>query len=238
MDIVTISDPHGHQPKLPKGDLLLSAGDISMLGRYSEVKKHVNWLKSKKQRYKMGIVETCGNHDFLFEDWREGLPKTKRGVELERNFAQAKKLYEDAGIHLLMDEEIIINGIKIYGSPASPEFHNWAFNYQRGEIGEKVWSKIPNDVQILITHGPPYGLGDLCRGGHVGCQALLERIKNLPDLKLHIFGHIHEGAGHYWFQNKLFVNASVLDEYYNGFNDIQIIEWPNLKIRRFPDEYV
>lgn len=238
MDIVTIADSHNNKPRLPGGDLLIHAGDLTMMGTRREVKQSIQWLGDlAKNKYEHGVVLVPGNHDFLFEDWREGLPKSKRGQEIERDFAQAKEWCDQYGVRLLMNESVEIEGIKIFGSPEQPWFHDWAFNVQRGEIGLH-WAKIPSDVQLLITHGPPFGIGDLCPGGHVGCAALLERIKDLQDLKVHIFGHIHEGAGNSWFNNKLFVNASVLDGRYNGYEDIQVIEWPSLKVRSYPDEYV
>lgn len=238
MDIVAISDSHDNKPRLPDGDLLIHSGDLTMMGTRRQVKQSIQWLGDlARNKYKHGVVYVPGNHDFLFEDWREGLPKVKKGMEIERDFAQAKEWCDKYGVRLLMNESVEIEGVKIYGSPEQPWFHDWAFNIHRDVIGLH-WAKIPDDVQILITHGPPFGIGDLCPGGHVGCQALLERIKDLKDLKMHIFGHIHEGAGHSWFQNKLFVNASVLDGRYNGYEDIQVIEWPELKVRSYPDEYV
>jgi len=239
LKIAAISDTHNETPKMPKGaDVLIHAGDLTMMGREFEVRKSIDWLKSLKKRYKKGIILVPGNHDFLFEDWREGLPKTKRGMELERNFALAKQLCDDAGIILLMDQSVEIEGVKIYGSPYSLRFHDWAFNLSPMDSA-LFWAKnIPKDTNVLVTHGPPFGIGDLCRGGHVGDSALLELIKSLPDLKMHIYGHIHEGSGVHWFNNKLFINASALNEYYQGFNDIHVVSYPSLNIRRFPDESV
>lgn len=208
------------------------------MGSKKEVKAAIQWLGDlAKNKYEHGVILVPGNHDFLFEANAPGLPQSKRGYEIQRDPEQAKEWCDKYGVDLLMDQAMEVEGIRIYGSPVQPWFHDWAFNVQRHEIA-KVWDKIPLNVQILITHGPPYGIGDLCRGGNVGCQAMLERIKLLSDLKLHIFGHIHEGAGVHWFNNKMFVNASVLDGWYNGYNPIQVIEWPNLKVEKFPDESV
>lgn len=239
MKIVCISDTHNHKPKLPPdGDLLIHSGDLTMQGSKDEVRKGIDWLSDlAKHKYEHGVLLIPGNHDFYFEPDAPHLPKTKFGRTIERNAKAAREMCGNANVQLLMDEATEVAGVKIYGSPVSPWFHDWAFNVQRNVIGQ-VWEKIPDNTQLLITHGPPYGLGDLCRGGNVGCQALLERIKLLKDLKVHVFGHIHEGAGEHWFNNKLFVNASVLDGYYNGYNEIITVNWPDLKIEKFPDREI
>ena len=61
---------------------------------------------------------------------------------------------------MLIDEEFTLNGIKFYGSPRTPEFFDWAFMYKRGKKAELIWSNIPDDTDILITHGPPKGILD------------------------------------------------------------------------------
>lgn len=238
MKIVAISDSHNQKPKLPDGDLLIHSGDLTMLGSKKEVKAAIQWLGDlAKNKYEHGVILVPGNHDFYFEPDAPGLPKFKRGYEIERNAVQAREWCEKYGVDLLMNASMEVEGIKIYGSPVQPWFHDWAFNSHRDVIGQ-FWANIPLATQLLITHGPPFGIGDLCRQGHVGCAALMERIKLMADLKLHIFGHIHEGAGIHWFNNKMFVNASLLDAWYNGFNPIHVIEWPNLNVEKFPDESI
>lgn len=239
MKIVCISDSHNQKPKLPPdGDLLIHSGDLTMMGTLSEVERSIQWLgEIAKNKYDHGVILVPGNHDFLFEKFEPGMKTNKGGFKIEREPELARKLCEKYGVDLLIDESMEVEGIKIYGSPIQPWFHDWAFNVDRSKIG-LVWEKIPDDTQILITHGPPYGIGDLCRGGNVGCAALLERIKLLKEFKLHICGHIHEGAGHSWFNNKLFINASVLDGHYNGFNDILTVDYPSLQVDKFEDKYI
>jgi len=55
----------------------------------------------------------------------------------------------------VQDSSINIEGIKIYGSPWQPSYHDWAFNLERGEAIRKKWDLIPGDTDVLITHGPP-----------------------------------------------------------------------------------
>lgn len=75
-----------------------------------------------------------------------------------------------------------------------PEFGGWAFNLERGQSCQDKWDLIPSDVDILVTHGPPIGHGDLCRGGgRAGCVQLLQTVQERVRPKYHVFGHIHEG---------------------------------------------
>jgi hypothetical protein len=40
-----------------------------------------------------------------------------------------------------------------------------------------VWDKIPADTDVLITHGPPYGILDLTYDDEkVGCEELMKVI--------------------------------------------------------------
>ena len=75
-----------------------------------------------------------------------------------------------------------------------PEFCSWGFNLPRGDPCLEKWQKIPSNVDILMTHGPPIGHGDLCTGGNrAGCVDLLREVQYRIRPKYHVFGHIHEG---------------------------------------------
>ncbi|HXN74932.1 MAG TPA: hypothetical protein VN855_00385, partial [Candidatus Acidoferrum sp.] len=119
------------------------------------------------------------------------------------------------GIFLLNDSGIEVEGIKIWGSPVQPFFHDWAFNRRRGAEIKKHWDLIPEDTEILVTHGPPLGILDVTirNGEHVGCADLMDKIL-ISQIKLHTFGHIHEGHGYKYQDGRVFVNASVLDSRY------------------------
>lgn len=93
----------------------------------------------------------------------------------------------------LEDSGIEIFGIKIYGSPWVP-IHSMGFNVERGAALLDIWNKIPDDTDILVTHGPPLGFGDLTAArNHVGCCELLSTIRERVKPKFNIFGHVHEG---------------------------------------------
>ena len=188
--IVCISDTHGQHKKLklPEGDILIHAGDICAgRGSRNEVEKFNEWLGELNYSH---IICIAGNHDFPLVHYHE-----------EAHEIMSNCIY-------LKDEEVVIDGIKFYGSPWQPWFHSWAFNLQRGPEIAKKWAMIPDDTDILITHGPPYGYGDETMwSGHVGCRDLLDRI-NIVKPKVNIFGHIHEGYGVYNSDNTTFINAS------------------------------
>lgn len=188
-------------------DMIIHAGDISMRGTAYEVENFLKWFSNLPYKYKIMI---SGNHDFLFE----------------KESSLAKELLEKyPEIIYLESSEVVIEGIKIYGEPRQPFFHNWAFNVERGEKIKEFWDKIPDDTEILIIHGPPYDILDMTSyGGTVGCVDLANRIKELKNLKLCVFGHIHEDAGYLFKDGVHFVNASVLNLRYQLQNKPMIFE--------------
>ncbi len=181
MKIFAISDTHGRheQVQIPEGtDMLIHAGDFSNVKspamNHNEVNLFLIWLEQQSVKYKVIIA---GNHD----------------TSIESRFI-TKNDFKNRGIIYLEHELVEIEGIKIFGSPYTPEFHNWAFNRSRNKLG-KIWDSIPDDTDILITHGPPKGILDSAARGknlneHVGCSALLKRVLKIQP-KIHIMGHIH-----------------------------------------------
>lgn len=189
MRIVCLSDTHGlhAQVEVPEGDILLHGGDLTRMGLLEQLAEAANWLRGLPHRHKVLIA---GNHDFCLEQQPE----------------KARKLL--GGLTYLEDEFCYCEGLKIYGSPWQPWFHDWAFNLRRGEPLRKVWRKIPQDTDIVVTHGPPQGILDRCYDGReVGCQDLLERLEVVQP-RLHVFGHIHEAYGQKQVGETLYVNAS------------------------------
>jgi Icc-related predicted phosphoesterase len=194
--IVTISDTHSlHQDvSVPEGDVLIHAGDLSREGTLEEVKQFNDWLKGLTHEYKILVP---GNHDFCFED--------------PRRRDRARDLLTEA--QCLIDDDLTIEGVRFWGAPWQPKFFDWAFNRERGRSLRKKWSLVPEDVDVLVTHGPPRGIGDrVAQGDRVGCFELRKRVFEVqPDY--HVFGHIHEGYGRYAQQGVEFLNASVCDVY-------------------------
>lgn len=206
MLITVISDTHGKHEQLelpPVTDMIIHAGDFSNVGRLPEIQSFLDWYTTLPHAYKLLVG---GNHDFL----------------LERSPAIFQSLLPDNIIYL-ENEAIEIEGIRFWGSPITPFFFNWAFNRHRGPKIQRYWNKIPEDVDVLITHGPPKGFGDVTvRGDVVGCEDLLDRVLEVKP-KYHIYGHIHEGYGIYPTKHTTFVNASNMDEKYQMVNKAVVL---------------
>ena len=216
--IVLISDTHNkhNQIVLPEGNILVHSGDFSGMGKKSEVKSFFKWITKQAKIFEQ-VVFIAGNHELSFEDkasWVdemiEGLPKN---------------------VHYLEDSEVVIDGVKFYGTPWQPEFYNWAFNLKRGLPLAEKWALIPEDTDFLITHGPPKYMCDYMPWDliNIGCQDLLDRIMFVKP-KLNVFGHIHCGYGYKEYEGVLFVNASICTEEYVASNKPIVIEYKEGKI--------
>lgn len=207
MRILCISDLHQKQNRLEliQSDVLIIAGDICSSGEIWQMENFAKWLKQQSNKFSKAII-VAGNHDWCF------MKNRLLCLDVLKDAVGDKFVY-------LEDSEIIIDGIKFYGSPWQPEFSRWAFNMPRGDSLKNIWSNIPDDVQVLITHGPPHGIGDLVNNTHAGCMDLLNRVTKLNDLFLHVFGHIHSGNGHYVsdaMRTVNFCNAAVCSENYEA----------------------
>ncbi len=137
-----------------------------------------------------------------------------------------KDLLRDFSINYLQDEGIEIDGVKFWGTPWQPEFCNWAFNLPRGKQIREKWDLIPDDTDVLITHGPPYSILDSINDGcpPLGCQDLLETVVERVNPRVHVFGHIHGGHGEEDRQGTKYINASLLDESYGVTHTLTEIE--------------
>lgn len=224
MRIVAISDTHSQHKAvtddLPGGDLLIHAGDWTSGGYKFEIKDFLKWIHNRTFDFDY-VTYIAGNHDRLVED----SPSKFRELLNE-------KFPNKHSIKYLQDEEIEVDfmndeKVKIYGSPWQPEFHDWAFNLKRGgdEIWEK-WQAIPEDTDILVTHGPPFSRLDLSLYGHrnVGCELLNMRVQTIKP-KIHIFGHVHSSYGYSFDGNTHYINACVLNEQYKYKNKPIVFDW-------------
>ena len=210
--IVFISDTHGKHKllekrfTLPTGDIIVHAGDISGVGHDWQVNEFYNWFKGLDQ-YKHKIL-VAGNHDFLFEN----------------NPTLAKELLPD-NIHYLEDNGVELMGINFWGSPVTPPFFDWAFNRPETTL-KKHWEAVPDNTDVLITHGPPHKILDkVARGGdNVGSPSLFDEIVGRIKPKVHVFGHIHETYGQKEYDGIKFINASNLNLGYDVTNKPIVIE--------------
>lgn len=207
MKIAFISDTHSKHAEvnLPQADMIIHAGDISSRGRPAEVIEFLNWFSALPYQHKIFVG---GNHDFM----------------LERNEKEFLRMLPDNCTYL-RNEGITIEGIHIWGSPVTPWFFDWAFNRRRGSDIKRYWDRIPPETDILITHGPPYGILDkTAQGDHAGCEELMDAIKRVSP-GIHVFGHIHEAYGKEEKTGTLFLNASVLDLSYKMTHEPHVINW-------------
>ena len=217
MKIVCISDTHNyhHDVDVPDGDVLIHAGDFTLTGSLGEVVEFNEWLGTLDHTYKIIIA---GNHDRCLGDRGTlGLKIFTNGIYLERS-------------------GLDIDGIKFWGAPMTPAFRGMrgglTFYTNNDKEAKGVWRGMPKKLDVLITHGPPYGIldevakydyGQTFRVGepttvHCGDGMLASKvIANKP--KYHVFGHIHEGYGKFKTDyGTKFINCSVVNASYNVVN--------------------
>ncbi|KAH8147033.1 uncharacterized protein LAJ45_08832 [Morchella importuna] len=206
--VVCVSDTHNSSPKygifkVPPGDVLIHAGDMTNQGSYSELKRSAEWIGDCPHEVKLVIA---GNHD---------------GVTLDPEFLkefgddfhnQAPQSYAD-NLALFTSPEAVAKGIvylnhefktitlkdgrtfNVFGSPWAPKCGLWGFGYSEApSLQSSMWKGIPLDTDILITHGPPKYHLDGPLSTSSGCEHLRQAIWTIRPL-LHVFGHIHQSRG-------------------------------------------
>jgi calcineurin-like phosphoesterase family protein len=213
MRLILISDTHGKHKVftdeinelITPDSVLIHCGDFTVTGKEREVRKFNGWIGDIDLPTERKLV-CAGNHELTFDRHDGGRYKSmlSRCTYLE-------------------DESVNIDGFQFYLSPWSPYFCDWAFGYfpDRAEL---VWDRVPDDTDILISHGPPKYILDRCDNGNVGCDVLgyhvAERVRPL----IHAFGHIHEGYGQVKVGNTHYINASLLDGSYDPINKPIVVE--------------
>lgn len=210
MRVVAISDTHERHGQIvvPNGDVLICAGDISHNGKPDAVFAFLSWMNRQPHPNKILVA---GNHDFYFERTN---PATvaKRVAE----FAPTVTYLQDSGVG--------VEGMKVWGSPWQPVFFDWAFNLKRGKALAAKWALIPDDTDILVTHGPPFETLDVVPSGRrVGCEMLAARLSVLS-VRLHVFGHIHHSYGAVERDGRVSVNAAICDERYRAVNAPVVVD--------------
>lgn len=204
MKIVFISDTHREENKvkIPECDILIHAGDFDIRD-LEDLERLNGWFYNQPAKR---IVWIGGNHDFYLEKI------SKESIQVIVNSA----IY-------LENSSVIIEGLKIWGTPYSVQYENWAYMLNDNALRE-IWKMIPDDTDIVISHSPPHGILDLTDGGcNAGSLSLLNRIKEIKP-KLHVFAHIHEGYGKYTDYVTDFINASQMSSTYDLENKPIILE--------------
>lgn len=207
MRVTLLSDTHNKHSQVTgdmlDGQLVIHAGDISSMGYEHEIEDFCRWYDKLNYDHKVFIA---GNHDWGFQD------NVERTNQILNSFKTIDYLQDD-WIKVGDDEKMV----KIYGTPWQPEFYNWAFNLPKNgiELAAK-WEAIPEDTDILVTHGPAFGILDTVigiRNDNLGCELLTKRIEIVKP-KIHVCGHIHTGYGYVFKDGTHFFNAAVLNEDY------------------------
>jgi len=192
VDLVILGDTHElhREVEVPAGDVLLFTGDLTMFSkRLSAIEDFDDWLGELPHRWKLVVP---GNHEFFLE-----------------SDPGRRSLVSNA--HVLIDEAVTVEGLKIYGSPVTP-LSGGAFCKPSPADRVRHWAQIPGDVNVLIVHGPPYGILDRSPGQreHMGDPELMARVKQLPNLRLLCCGHVHGGFGMVERDGVLYVNAALM----------------------------
>lgn len=214
MKICIISDTHTKHKfvdlKNIEADVIIHCGDMTSNGGIQAIQEFMNWFSNLEQfKHKICIA---GNHDWLFE----------------RANIRAREVVPENVIYL-EDEEVVIDEIKFYGTPVQKIFFNWAFNRPEAILANH-WKAIPDNTDVVITHSPPYGIGDYVPDGHQGSPSLYMEIVKRIKPKILTYGHIHEGYGIKVIDNITFINASNLDGEYQCVNPPILVEIINKKV--------
>jgi Icc-related predicted phosphoesterase len=211
LKLVFVSDTHGLHDQLvmPDGDILVHCGDATNRGTVPEFARFNQWCQLMRKKYRR-VIYCGGNHDALLE----------RSPDLVRSML--------LGVDVLVDQAIEVEGLVFYGSPWTPAFLNWHFQLYTPEQAQETWERIPDHVDVLVTHGPVHGILDNVMERvpdrepdgsetwrtvvrHVGCPALFARVMRVRPL-LHACGHVHCHPGQFFYDGVHFLNASMLDD--------------------------
>jgi Icc-related predicted phosphoesterase len=211
MKLICLSDTHGNHRKitLPKGDILIFAGDMTYKGDVNDVIDFNNWLGELN----IPVFLTAGNNDLSLD------PKHNKDA------LEVQKLLTNG--NLLLDKSISINKIKFHFSPASRRWASPAFSLESAEQAKRCWAKIPKDTDVLVTHGPAYGILDLApeNTGDIpqGCPVLRDWIERYKP-KYHIHGHIHSNQGtNYGIITSINVSIASSDVNHSEFKNIPTV---------------
>lgn len=203
LKLVLLSDTHElhREVDVPAGDILIHAGDFTMFSKSMKAIEDFNdWLGELPHRHKIIVP---GNHEFFLEA-----------------DASRRSLLSNATI--LINEGIDVHGLRLWGTPVTPLYGS-AFGLSSPEDRKRLCGQIPEDTDILISHGPPFGILDSApdSGLHAGCRELADAVTRLRP-KLHVFGHVHGAYGMFQTEHTTFVNASLLG-FHGGLDNSPLV---------------
>lgn len=223
MRIYAISDQHGEFPEVPACDLLIVAGDqcpdvFKGVSARNSPERQREWFKDAWLDWRgtldiPHVVMTWGNHDYCGE-------QDINNTVVSFTDANGKVTYS------VIDDEVEINGLRIYCTPWSNQFFHWAFMQAPKDLA-KIYDEIPEGIDILVSHQPPFGYGSKCiyvdpytgyrKTEEVGSRELTQRIREVTPRAV-ICGHVHSGYGTYTMDGIPVYNVAVVDERYRLVN--------------------
>lgn len=235
---VAISDTHSlhhRMREIPKGDVLIHAGDFTLFADDEQVADFNHWLGTLPHKHKLVIA---GNHDFLFDD--QWIAKAENKAFWEKGTQKLSNMHSTVrgmltNCQYIRDEKVVVDGVTIYATPAQPPLagHDWAFCCRPDEL-QVAYAKIPVGIDVLLTHSPPYGHGDRtvnCQ--RYGCKLLLDAVKRVRP-KFHVFGHVHDGYGVTEEDGTIFINASTTTTFYHPYHAPIVFDVPKRCLRWCP----
>jgi Icc-related predicted phosphoesterase len=200
-DFCFISDIHENfDIDINPCDFLVCSGDLTYRGSLEELTKAVEYLAKQPAK---NIIVIAGNHDYTLDSQHRGY-----NANIDAEFI--KLISRIDYMHYLEHIPKNIDGINFFGSPYTPEFCKWGFAYN--DTLTDLWEQVPENTDILVTHGPPYGILDQTRNGNrnVGSHSLKHELTRIKP-KVHCFGHIHEARGTIEMDDTIYVNAAICD---------------------------
>lgn len=212
MKLCFISDTHMQLGQIihliPECDYLIHCGDMTNFGTIPELMKVNEQFGQLLHKVKECIICIAGNHD----------------IQLEKDLNLGNQIFTNA-VYLNNEGLLLSNMMYLYGSPITPKFMNWAFMKTRGEEINRYWNQIPEWVDILVTHGPSFGVLDVnMQGMNCGCEMLKERLKQLKKLKIHAHGHLHEAYAIERVGNITVINCASVNIFHDPINKPILIE--------------
>lgn len=233
-----ISDTHGIilPENLKGGDFLLHAGDICpdkyCWGSLKDnvIHEQTKWLdttfrewSSRQSKIYKRMVFCAGNHDWVFEQYLNDWYKYQdRGEKI----SVVMEIIDSLPIRFLFNESAMLDGIRLWGSPMSPTFGNWAFMASEEHLDLMYEINVPEKVDIFINHSPCYGINDMApsysrnndKWINVGSKSVLKHVERVKP-KLFLAGHLHSGYGIKQVGDTMHVNAALVNEEYNPVHE-------------------